>query len=83
MLGRLQTSGSRADAGKTKTEQPVTHPRPTFEEIKPLLEKPASEVTDEELEKIVRYNGFPVSPRRPGPQVTDEIVRQIREEEGI
>ena len=76
MLDRLQKPVHREAA------QPERRSRPTYEEIKPLLEK--KELTDEELQKIEDYNGlFTPLPRRPGPPVTNEMIRQLREELGV
>lgn len=76
MLNRLQKS---VEAGSPRRERRL---RPTYEEIKPLLEK--KELTDEELQKLEQYNGiFNPLPKRPGPPVTNEMVRQLREELGV
>lgn len=84
MLARLQKCGasnSTPTSGAGHGERRDARARPTFEEIKPLLDKP--ELTEEELEKLVRHNGFPFLPKRPGPPVTVEMVRQLMDEEGI
>ncbi|HEV7406056.1 MAG TPA: hypothetical protein VGO11_24130 [Chthoniobacteraceae bacterium] len=85
MLDRLQMPAKSAAARPHLTDKPVPRDRPnrpTFEEIKPLLEK--AELTEEELEKIEQYNGFyGLRKRGPGPLVTVEEVQRLIEEEGI
>jgi hypothetical protein len=85
MLHRLQKLPKSA-AARPQLPAEVVRPdrpdRPTFEEIKPLLEK--EELTEEELEKIEQYNGlFHPLPKRPGSPITNEMVRQLRDELGV
>src|SRR4051812_32390742 len=57
--------------------------RPPYETVKPLLDKPAAELAEAEVDLIVRYNGFKTLRRRPGSPVTVEMVRQLMDVEEI
>lgn len=53
------------------------------EQLEAFLRELREKTEDEHLQEIYRRTGFHPFPKRCGPPATNELVQQIRDEEGI